>query len=282
MAQSHLARWFAGRVAWLGRSRGKYTQTDVANFLGKKYQAVSNLEQGKVFPSVGDCYALADLFNLDDEMKEYMIAIARNGAEQNFPADRRFDALCLQMAERFYGAIFKWQPLFLPGIVQTRAYHFCIVRMSQDYTDEQLNRGWSFKDERFKALLARIDKPKVVILISEVALWNLRFLSERDRREQLNRLRELDALPNWEIRIVSALHPNVGGSFDIYHPAKAQFGGPPFVYTEVWDNSWCIEDPTRIERYDELWQILLTKSIMLKEYLDDRRDGLAEEHPQRE
>lgn len=277
MAQSHLARWFAGRVAWLGRTRGKYTQTDVANFLGKKYQAVANLEQGKVFPSVGDCYALADLFNLDDEMKEYMIAIARNGAEQNYPADRRFNALCLQMAERFYGVICKWQPLFLPGIVQTRAYHFTIVRMSQDYTDEQLNRGWSFKDERIKVLLARADKPKVVILISEVALWNLRFLSERDRREQLDRLRELNALPNWEIRIVPALHPEAGGAFDLYSPAKAEFGGPSFVYTEVWDNSWCIEEADRIGRYDGLWMILLGKSIALKEYLDDRRDSLAQE-----
>lgn len=277
MAQSHLARWFAGRVAWLGRSRGKYTQTDVANFLGKKYQAVANLEQGKVFPSVGDCYALADLFNLDDEMKEYMIAIARNGAEQNYPADRRFNALCLQMAERFYGVIFKWEPLFIPGIAQTRAYHFCIVRMSQDYTDEQLNRGWSFKKERYEELLARLDNVKVVLLISETALLNLRFLSAADRQEQLDRLRELDALPNWEIRIVSALHPEGGGAFSIYRPARSQFGGPPFAYAEVWDNSWCIEETDRIGRYDDLWKILRGKSIRLKGYLDDRRDGLAQE-----
>lgn len=279
MAQSHLAKWFAGRVAWLGRSQGKYTQTDVANFLGKKYQAVANLEQGKVFPSVGDCYALADLFNLDDEMKEYMIAIARNGAEQNFPADRRFNALCLQMAERFHGEIRKWETLFIPGIAQTRDYHFHLVGRSREYTAEQLNRGWAFKKERFEALLARGDRPRVVLFISENAIMNLRFVSEDSRREQLDRLLELNAVPNWEIRIVSALHPERGGSFEIYQPTKAQFGGPPFVYTDVWDTSWCIEDPDRIGRYDELWQILLGKSITLKEHLDDRRDGLAQEHP---
>lgn len=275
MPQSHLAKWFPGRVVWLGRSRKKLSQSEVGRFLGKNYQTVAKMEQGKTCPSVGDCYALADLFNLDDELRDYMIDIARNEAQQNFQTDRRFNALCLQMGELFMGEVFKWQPLFLPGIVQTRSYHFNIVRMSQDYTDEQLNRGWSFKDERIKALLARIDNPKVVILISEVALWNLRFLSEKDRREQLARLCELDALPNWEIRIVPALHPEAGGAFDLYRPAKADFGGPPFVYTEVWDNSWCIEETPRIGRYDGLWKVLLGKSIALKEHLDDRRDGLA-------
>lgn len=279
MAQSQLAKWYSGRNIWLGRQRIKYTQTDAGRFLGRQYEAFSNLEKGKIFPTVGDCYALADLFSFSEEVKEYLVAIARNGAEQNFPTDRRFNALCLQMAEQFYGSIFKWDPLFIPGIAQTRAYHFKIVRKSQNYTDAQLNRGWSFKMERIRVLLGRKDKPKVVLLISENAILNLRFLSETDRREQLDRLRELDVRAGWQIRIVSALHPEAGGAFSIYRPAESQSGGPPFAYTEVWDNSWCIENPARISRYDDLWQILLGKSITLKEYLDDQRDGLAQEHP---
>ncbi|MCD0442257.1 helix-turn-helix transcriptional regulator [Glycomyces sp. A-F 0318] len=282
MAQSHLAKWYSGRTFWLGRQRIKYTQTEAARFLGRQYEAYSNLEKGKIFPAVGDCYALADLFKLSDEVKEYLVAIARNGAEQNFQTDRRFNALCLQMAEQFYGSIFKWDPLFIPGIAQTRAYHFKILREAEGTNDEQLNRGWSFKMERIRALLSRKDRPKVVLLISETALLNLRFLSEADRREQLDRLRELDARAGWQIKIVSALHPEAGGAFSIYRPAKSQAGGPPFAYAEVWDNSWCIENLARIARYDDLWQILLGKSITLKEYLDDRRDGLAQEHSERQ
>jgi DNA-binding XRE family transcriptional regulator len=265
-------------VAWLGRNRKKLSQSEVGRFLGKNYQTIAKMEQGKTCPSVGDCYALADLFDLDDELRDYMIDIARNEAQQNFQTDRRFNALCLQMGELFMGEVCKWAPLFLPGLVQTRAYHFTILRLAEGSTLEQLNRGWAFKDERIKALLARTDNPRVVILISEVALWNLRFLSEEDRQEQLDRLRELDALPNWKIHIVPALHPEAGGAFDLYRPAKAEFGGPPFVYTEVWDDSWCIEETKRIERYDGLWKILLRNSIALKEYLNDRRDGLAQEH----
>lgn len=279
MPQSQLAKWFPGRVFWLGRNLKGLTQTDVASFLNKNYQTVAKLEQGKTSPAVGDCYALADLYDLSDEMRDYLVEIARNEAQQNFQSDRRFNALCLQMAERFMGGICKWETHILPGIVQTRAYHYTIVPMTQHYTDEQLNRGWKFKVERYEALLARIDGPKIVILISATALKNLRFLSEKDRQEQLDRLRYLDSLPNWEIRIVGELHPEGATSFDLYRPAGAEFGGPTFVYTEVWDDSYCIEEAHRIRRYDELWKILLGKSISLKEHLDDRRDGLAEEHP---
>lgn len=88
-------------------------------------------------------------------------------------------------------------------------------------------------------------------------------------------MRAVAELPSVEIRIVTGLHPAIGGSFDIYRPNGAAFGGPPFVYTEVWDNSWCIEEADRIERYDHYWQILWAKSISLREYLDDRRDRLA-------
>jgi DNA-binding XRE family transcriptional regulator len=268
-------------VVWLGRSRKKLSQSEVGRFLGKNYQTIAKMEQGKTCPSVGDCYALADLFGLDDELRDYMIDIARNEAQQNFQTDRRFNALCLQMGELFMGEICKWEPHFLPGIVQTRAYHFKFVKVASNGTDEQANRGWAFKLERIEALLARTDGPKVVVLISEAALHNLRYLNDKDRKEQIDRLRYLDSLPNWEIRIVSTLHPEGATAFDIYRPAGAEFGGPPFAYTEVWDDSWYIEETNRIARYDDLWKILLGKSITLKEHLDDRSDGLAQEHPQR-
>ena len=269
MAQSHLAKWFSGRVAWLGRSRGKYTQTDVANFLGKKYQAVANLEQGKVFPSVerllrarGPLQPQRGAEGVHDRHRAQRSRAELPGRP---PLQRPLppDGGAVLRRDLQVGATLP------PGHRADPRLPLQHPAIAEGSNDEQLNRGWSFKDERIKALLARIDKPKVVILISEVAMWNLRFLSEEDRQEQLDRLRELDALPNWEIKIVPALHPEAGGALGTPRPAKAEFGGPAFAYTEVWDNSWCIEETDRIGRYDHLWKILLGKSIMLKEYLDD-------------
>lgn len=282
MAQSHLAMWLPGRVEHYYRDKLEYTQDQVGRFLALSTQTVRRWEQGKKCPTVGEVLGLAKFLKIPQELSDYMEDIARNESQKNFRADRRFNALCLQFAELYNGLIQKWGPLFLPGIVQTRAYHFNILRTAEGSTDEQLNRGWIFKEERCGALLARIDNPKVVILISKAALESLQFLTDTDRQEQIDRLLHLDSLPNWEIRIVASLHPEAGGAFDLYRPAESEFGSPPFVYTEVWDDSWCIEESARIARYDDLWKVLWGKSITLKEYLDDRRDGLAEEHPQRE
>lgn len=282
MAQSHLAKWFPGRVTHYYRELRGRTQAYIGALLGVNYQTVARWEKSKKCPDVGEVLGLAKYLKIPQELSNYMEDIARNEAQKNFQADRRFNALCLQFAEMYNGVICKWDPLYIPGIAQTRAYHFYILKRAEDSTDAQLKRGWKFKLERYKALIARTDDPRVVLLISETAILNLRFLPAAARSEQIGRLQHLDSLPNWEIRIVSALHPEGEGAFDIYRAGEAEFGGPSFVYTEVWDDSWCIEEDTRIKRYDQLWNILLGKSIALKEYLDGRRDGLAEEHPQRQ
>ena len=214
-------------------------------------------------------WALAANLGMDDELRAYMIQIAENEHEQNFRSDRRFNALCLRMAERSNGQIHKWETHLIPGIAQTRAYHFDLVKAASNGTDEQANRGWAFKKERQKALLDRTDRPQIRLLISAQAIEVLRHLNDEAREEQVQRLVELGALPNWEIRIVDAMHPEGAHAFDIYKPRGAEFGSPPFVYAEVWDDSWCIEETDRIARYDELWRLLWGKSIPLREFLNE-------------
>ncbi|WP_157930827.1 Scr1 family TA system antitoxin-like transcriptional regulator [Glycomyces xiaoerkulensis] len=275
MPESQLAKWFPGRVVKTRRDARKITQAEVGAFLGRDYQTVGKWEHGKKCPDVGQVYALAEFLDIPKELRDYMVEIARNEARQNFQADRRFNALCLHMGERYMGGIFKYEPYFIPGIAQSRPYHYNIFRLAWDVPEAALDRGWPFKRQRQRDLCNRSDDPTVRILIGEQALRHLRYLSEEDRVGQIDRLLELDALPNWEIKVVVGPHPEGGGAFEIYRSDGAENGGPTFVYTEVWDDSWCIEEAPRIARYDELWKVLWQKSIALKEYLDDRPDGLA-------
>jgi len=244
-------------------------------------QTVAKWERGEKCPDVGQMWALAAHLGMDEELKSYMIQIAENEHEENFRADRRFNALCLRMAELSDGEINKWAPVFVPGIAQTRSYHFNLLPHAQEYTVEQLNRGWSFKKERQDRLIQRTDNPVVRLAIGAQALRDLELLSEEQAREQIERLIELDQLPNWGVRVLAGPHPEGASMFDVYKPAGAEFGSPPFVYAELPDDSWCIEEADRIARYDELWRALWAKSIPLREYLNDRRNGLAEEHSQR-
>ncbi|MBO3734095.1 Scr1 family TA system antitoxin-like transcriptional regulator [Glycomyces niveus] len=281
MPSSKLAKWLPGREIRERRLKRKLSQTDIGRLVSRTYQTAAKWERGEKCPDPNQMYRLADQLGMDAELKSYMMQIAENEHEQNFQADRRFNALCLSMAERSNGEIFKWETHLIPGIAQTRAYHFDFVKVASNGTDEQANRGWAFKKDRQEALLRRTDNPQVTLLIAAPALDSLCHLTKAARAEQIDRLGELDSRLNWQIRIIDSFFPEGANAFDIYKPGGADFGSPPFVYTEVWDVSWCIEEAERIARYDELWQILWGKSIPLREFLDDRRDRLAQEQPQR-
>jgi transcriptional regulator with XRE-family HTH domain len=266
---SKLAKWLPGREIRIRRLERKLSQSAVGRFVKRSDQTVAKWERGEKCPDLGQMWPLAEYLGMDEGFRACMIQIARNEHEQNFQADRRFNALCLSMAERSNGLILKWETYFIPGIAQTRAYHFDFVKVGSNGTDEQANRGWAFKKERQQAILRRTDNPQVKLLISATATESLRHLSEEAREEQIDRLVELDALPNWEIRILDTMYPEGAHAFSVYKPEGAEFGSPPFVYAEVWDASWCIEERDRIARYDELWQLLWGKSIPLREFLNE-------------
>jgi transcriptional regulator with XRE-family HTH domain len=266
---SKLAKWLPGREVRVRRLERKLSQAAVGRFVKRTDQTVAKWERGEKCPDVGQMWALAAHLGMDEELKSYMIQIAENEHEENFRADRRLNALCLSMAERSDGEIKKWEPIFIPGIAQTQAYHFKLLPYSEPYTDEQLNRGWSFKKERQRAVLNRTDDPTIALAIGEQGLRDLALLGEEERQEQIEYLLELDSLSNWKLRVLTGPHPKGASAFEIYKAAGATFGSPPFVYAELPDDSWCIEEAERIARYDELWQRLWGRSIPLREFLNE-------------
>ena len=275
MPSSKLAKWLPGREIRIRRLERKLSQSAVGKFVKRSDQTVSKWEHGEKCPDVGQMWPLAEYLGMDDELRAYMIQIAQNEHEQNCRSDRRFNALCLRMAELSNGEINKWEPMFIPGIAQTQAYHFNFLPLAWETNPEELNPGWSFKRGRQQGLLKRTDNPNVRLLIGEKAMRDLNLLLDVDRQGQVDRLVELDSIAGWDLRILAGPYPEGASAFDLYRPGDAEFGSPPFVYTELLDESWCIEEMRRIARYDEVWRALWAKSIPLREYLNDHRNGLA-------
>ncbi|HEY1093759.1 MAG TPA: Scr1 family TA system antitoxin-like transcriptional regulator [Glycomyces sp.] len=268
MPSSKLAKWLPGREVRVRRLERKLSQAAVGRFVKRTDQTVAKWERGEKCPDVGQMWALAAHLGMDDQLKSYMIQIAETEHEENFRADRRFNALCLRMAELSDGEIRKWEPVFIPGIAQTQGYHFNFLPLAWDTNQDELNAGWSFKKGRQEGLLKRTDNPMVWLLIGEKAIRDLELLTATDRQKQIDRLLDLEALPTWELRILTGPYPEGAGAFDLYRPGSAEFGSPPFVYAELLDESWCIEEVGRIERYDQVWRALWAKSIPLREYLE--------------
>lgn len=278
MAEQDSGKWFLRTMIRKGRTAAEKSQSKIGEEVGRSKDTISDWETGKTDIPVIAIDSLATACKLSAEICNYMKAVAR-ARKKGLPieADMRYNALFLALAEEYSGFIFKFDALIVPGPLQIRVYHDGVVRViDPKATDEDLEDGWGFKEERAESLEARTDLPTVHFLIGEAALLMLRQISEEIYQAQMAHLRRWAQKQGIVIRILRAPAPARMGTFEIFKPGRNKLASPPFVYTEIADSSWCISDPDRIKRYDDIRKMLWNLAIRIEDYHDDnRRDGLA-------
>ncbi|WP_100445936.1 Scr1 family TA system antitoxin-like transcriptional regulator [Glycomyces xiaoerkulensis] len=273
-APSKLTRWQVGIYIHDHRTELGFSQTELAVRLGVSGATISNWERGASMPSAGEVWGLARHLKIPDEIAEFMETIAREGSSPNMEAHPRYNALGLAKAELHYNSIWKWEPLILPGIVQTRHYNSLVVQQAEGTTDEQAQFGWNFKQQRQNAIMLRPTEYRMTVIIGDSAVRHLTAMPERERREQVDYLRECNSRPGWEIRIMNQ-HSDLGGPFEVYVSSQSTTAGPPFVYVQIHDLSWCIEERDRVKGYHDRVKTNWPRATELEVYLDAERDLLA-------
>jgi DNA-binding XRE family transcriptional regulator len=277
------AWWFLKTMSRKHRIKSGRTQKEVGDAIYRSEDTIRAWELGRTdIPSVlVELYAKA--CGMDSESAQYMkkVAAARRKGEP-IEADTRFNALFLALAEEHSGYIFKFDALIIPGPLQIKEYHYLVLRIAEQASDEALGRGWAFKEGRAEALSARSDKPTIHFLIHEAALLVLRKLSEELFQAQMAHLRSWARKPGVSIRVLTDPLLARRSNFDIYEPGNNPAACPAFVYTEGVDSSWCIDESDRIASYDDLRKKLWKMATRIEVYHDeDGRDRLAQEHSQR-
>lgn len=277
MARQSLSDWYV-RAELIDRMDAHgVSDTEVAERLDYSPQTIANWRKGSGQPTVGDAREFfAHYGNGDEEAMLYMQQVVRNKKAdlRVLEADARFNALMLAKGELHYREIFKWEPQVLPGVVQTREFHFQVLQPVEGTTDEVANFGWDFKERRVRGILNRTDEYKMNILIGEAALLWLRGMPSEGHLAQLEHLRECNGRPGWEIRIMDK--PQLlGGNFEVFTPNGSATAGPPFVFNQVRDRSWCVEELNRVKLYHESIKPNWLRATPLEEYLNAERDRLA-------
>lgn len=277
MVKPTLSNWYGPRdLADCIIDSGK-SDAEVAQALDYSPQTISNWKKGKGQPSVGDVREIITLFGgADEERIRYVQKVVRTkkADQAGLEFDPRFNAILLEKGERHYNYNFKWVQDTMPGVLQSEAFHSKILKPLEGTSDEEADFGRSFKVRRAKALRARTDPFSAQIVIGEAAVSWLRELEAEDRREQIEILRDWNSLRNFEIRIM-ATHHTLGGSYELFAPVESLTAGPKFVFAQIRDRTWCIEDPERVKLYDEPIEPNWRRATPLEEYLDAKRDRLA-------
>ncbi|RRS01611.1 Scr1 family TA system antitoxin-like transcriptional regulator [Glycomyces terrestris] len=271
MAKTDSGAWFIRMMLRTGRERQRRTQESIARQCHLATDTYRAYEAGRSSPPAKNMEALAKACGYDEEKAAYMAkaAGARGEEWEALEADQRFNALYIALAERFYGEIFKFDALMIPGLLQCQKYHYIVARQAEPGSDEWVDAGWVFKDGRQLAAEARKDRPVMHFLIGETALLQLRMISEELYQEQMLHLRRWARKPGVLIRILRGPVLAQRSSFEIYLPEEFPLAGPSITYIEAADSSWLIDDPTRIAGYDDIRKMLWKQAIRIEVYNDD-------------
>jgi transcriptional regulator with XRE-family HTH domain len=191
---------------------GFKSQDALAVRLGFDRTVITKAESGKRPPSDDVLTAWCEACGLDLELFSRLAMLARNG---DGPIPTWFEDWL--EAERAATMLRIWQPLLIPGLLQTADYARELFLAGQtDTSDETIDALVAARLER-QAILDRADPPETVAVIEESVLRSL-IGSPLIMHDQLIHMADMAMRPNISAHVIPAgngANAGKGGSFDI-------------------------------------------------------------------
>jgi transcriptional regulator with XRE-family HTH domain len=199
------------------------TQDQVAVAMDWSLSKLIRIENGSVGISTNDLKAILRLYKIvEADRTSDLVALARAARERSWWSVYRDVAppRLLQLIE-YEAASFitrNFQPLLVPGLLQTEDYARAVLRKFNERAST--DRVDSLVDIRMKrqALLDRADPPLLFFIMDEAVVRHL-VGGKVVMRHQVRRLIEMAARPNVTVEIVpfsAGVHPAMQGPFMIH------------------------------------------------------------------
>jgi transcriptional regulator with XRE-family HTH domain len=148
---------------------------DVARALGWSESKVSRMETGERGLYEDDISAILGFLRVPAEIRQELMNLVRAGAERNWheiggdaPISRLLRDLIRFETEAT--AIYNFEPLLLPGLVQTAEYTRTLIRKAApNRTEPEIESRVAIRMNR-QRVLDRADPPRLSLIIEEMAL----------------------------------------------------------------------------------------------------------------
>ena len=249
------------------RLNKELTQEQVATAMEWSLSKMNRIEKAKTGISANDLKALLRLYGITDkERTEELIALAR--AARQTPWWRSYagiaPATLLQLIdyESAASAISQFEPMFVPGILQTEEYARAVLRLSygEGSPAERVPALVDLRTRR-RDLLVSEDAPTFSFLLDESVIRRL-VGSPAITSQQLTRLAELADRPNVTIRVVpfaAGPHPGMRGAFKVI-----EFDDEPdenVAFLEGPRGDFISDDPEETKSYLETFNRIAQKAL---------------------
>lgn len=244
-------RRFGAELRRLRQGAG-LSATDAALVLGMNQSQFSNIEAGRTGLSPDRVRQLArHIGSKNDTIIEALIEYGQEsgkgwwGAYRETLSDAHLD---LAELEASAATLRSYEPLFIPGLLQTRAYATAVhVGAVAESARPFHAKAVEFKAERQK-ILRRERPPRLHAVIHEAALRML-YGGREVMRDQLLWLIEMSRLPNVTIAVTpldAEQHVAFAHSFLLIEPAAAELGA---VHVDLTATAQFQGDPESLAEY---------------------------------
>jgi transcriptional regulator with XRE-family HTH domain len=246
------------------------TQGQVAEALEWSLSKVNRVEGGDVTISSTDLRALLALLGVTDaERVDQLMADARASRRRGWWDEPRYrnhlTAATLQLLQ-FEGeatTIRVFQPTFIPGVLQTRAYAEAVLgAWGDELSDDDRAVRLDVRMRRRSHVFDRDDPPRYVLILDESAVFR-EVGGPGVMAEQLQVLLDESARPGTQVCIVplaKGAHYAMQGTFTILDLGDEENA---MLYSErhLPNNDEIVHTPDRVRRHRELFEQMLADSL---------------------
>lgn len=265
---SELIEWFVTAELMAIRNEMGWSRTRLGAAINKHANTIRGWEIGDRLPDKANVALICRMLQVDaarGAFLEHVIEQLHQGPGVVSDLDQR-GLYIVEIAERKYGELRKWDPLLLNGLVQTEDYHMNLLAEPLDGPARKI-KNWKRKQRRQEDFFQRGDRASLKTLTPAIAIAALGGLHSEEEEAQVRRLIELDSLRNCDIRVVNRPH-EVLHAFDMFQAGDAQGVGPNFVYVEAIDQARHIVEPDKLALYDLAWSVLWGDAVPIGRFLD--------------
>ena len=231
------------------RDAAGLSREQVADRLDWHPTKLYRIENARSGITTADMRHLLDLYGVTDEgQRDALVRLARHARQKGWWTKYQdvFRGSYVEL-EAEACRLQTFEPIFVPGLLQTEGYVRAVIRASLVVGD--IERRVAARMER-QRLLDRDDPPQLWAVIDETALTRP-VGGTATMREQLGRLIEAQDRENVTLQVIRTsvgAHPGMDGSFVIMDFPSPEFFAP-VVHLETATDGLYLEEPEEVARY---------------------------------
>lgn len=249
------------------RSAAGVSTDAVGEAVGMSGSKISRIETSWMGIYPDDLEKLLDFYQVGRQQRVHLLDLARHSEQRgllrvnnaHFPEDWQTWADFEEEAN----ALLFYEPLTIPGLLQTAEYARMIIRATgHGLDDDQVETLVSSRMAR-QGLLTRRDPLQLHVIIEQGALE--RPLGDpRAYGRQIRHIIDMAEMPNITVRVMSVeagLHPGLNGAFVILKYDD----DPSLVLLENKVASHFLDEPDQIEVFEGTWGVLRDMALSVEE-----------------